>query len=195
MAHVWAFTGVIAASAVYFNYANVRNRILGLGYTSVGVFIWLLYALAYFSRLRDDGLLAADIPTEVILFRVASASRLWPCLHWRPGLWQWPGTGDETGPNKMSIRTRKWIIVLGIVSFMLGVPMVAYRYLPEQEDSFFTLYKDNCAICHGENLEGSPARTCTGRWRSQSWRLGRRHQSGYCRGLSIPEACRPGRMC
>ncbi len=56
----------------------------------------------------------------------------------------------------MSVRTRKWIIVLTVVAFMLGVPMVAYRYLPEQEDSFFTLYKDNCAICHGENLEGSP---------------------------------------
>ncbi|MDP7455368.1 MAG: hypothetical protein QGF62_02190 [Gammaproteobacteria bacterium] len=71
VAHVWAFTAVIAASAIYYCYAIVKNRILGLGYTCVGVFIWLLYALAYFSRLRDDGMLGADIPTEIILFRVA----------------------------------------------------------------------------------------------------------------------------
>jgi hypothetical protein len=72
LAHVWLFTGVVAASAVYFNYAIVRGRILSLGYTGVGVSIWLLYALAYFYKLAEDGQLGADIPTEVILFRIAT---------------------------------------------------------------------------------------------------------------------------
>jgi aldose sugar dehydrogenase len=49
---------------------------------------------------------------------------------------------------------RKWAVVLCVVLAMLIAPQVIYRYLPEPQDPFYTSYLDNCAICHGDNLEG-----------------------------------------
>ncbi len=51
--------------------------------------------------------------------------------------------------------SRKWIKVLVIVSLLLGIPIIGSRYLPEREDPFLVLYKENCAVCHGENFEGA----------------------------------------
>ena len=59
----------------------------------------------------------------------------------------------------MNVKLRKWLIVLAIVSLLIGIPMVGYRYLPEREDPFFVEYRKSCAICHGEDLEGTPQGT------------------------------------
>ena len=55
--------------------------------------------------------------------------------------------------------SRKWIILLTIVSFLIGIPMVGYHYLPERVDGFFAVYREHCAVCHGDNLEGAPQGT------------------------------------
>lgn len=59
----------------------------------------------------------------------------------------------------MNVRLRKWLILLVIVSLLIGIPIVGYRYLPEREDAFFVEYRKSCAICHGEDLEGTPQGT------------------------------------
>jgi glucose/arabinose dehydrogenase len=55
--------------------------------------------------------------------------------------------------------SRKWFIVLFVVSFMIGVPIIGHRFLPERVGPFFKLYRENCAVCHGDNLEGAPQGT------------------------------------
>jgi glucose/arabinose dehydrogenase len=56
-------------------------------------------------------------------------------------------------------RTRKWILVLVVVSLLIGIPMIGHRFLPERVEAFFLVYRENCAVCHGDNLEGAPQGT------------------------------------
>jgi glucose/arabinose dehydrogenase len=59
----------------------------------------------------------------------------------------------------MTTRTRKWLVVLVVVSFLIAIPMIGSRFLPERLDPFFLVYLENCAVCHGDNLEGAPQGT------------------------------------
>jgi hypothetical protein len=48
-------------------------------------------------------------------------------------------------------------IVLSVVAVVVvGLGFVAYQALVGALDPFIALYDDNCSVCHGENLEGTP---------------------------------------
>ena len=53
-------------------------------------------------------------------------------------------------------KTIKWLIVMGTFSILVLIPVAGYRFLPDRVEPFFQMYRDKCAICHGDNLEGAP---------------------------------------
>ena len=55
----------------------------------------------------------------------------------------------------MTEKQRRWLQLLSIVAVMLAIPIIRHRYLPEPEDPFMALYKEQCAVCHGEHMEGA----------------------------------------
>ena len=54
---------------------------------------------------------------------------------------------------------RKWVTVFLVVALLLVIPIVGSRYLPDRSDAFMAEYRENCAVCHGEDFEGAPQGT------------------------------------
>jgi hypothetical protein len=69
VAHIWFLAGLIAAGAIYYIQSLAKNQVLNSRQIVVFVFMWTLYALAYFYLLRVDGLLEPDTPAVFIAFR------------------------------------------------------------------------------------------------------------------------------
>ena len=55
--------------------------------------------------------------------------------------------------------SRSWKIVLAILPILIAIPLVGYLTLTNRDDPFFAVFKENCVVCHGENLEGTPQGT------------------------------------
>jgi hypothetical protein len=55
--------------------------------------------------------------------------------------------------------SRTWKIVLVILSIVIAIPLAGYFYLTNRDDPFLVVFKENCVVCHGENLVGTPQGT------------------------------------
>ena len=53
------------------------------------------------------------------------------------------------------MKAKKWALVVGMLGVLIFIPVVGYHFLPERVGPFFQVYRDNCASCHGDNLEGT----------------------------------------
>jgi hypothetical protein len=69
LGHVWLWLGLMIAGAWYFLHFMAKNSIMRPGQIAALVILWILYALAYFYRLRDDDVFASDTPVEFIVFQ------------------------------------------------------------------------------------------------------------------------------
>ena len=55
-------------------------------------------------------------------------------------------------------RRRKALIAAAVI--VIGIVFAAYQVVMNAlEDPFIALFDENCSVCHGENLEGTPQGT------------------------------------
>ena len=52
--------------------------------------------------------------------------------------------------------SRTWKTVLVILAILIGAPFAGYFYLKNLDDPFLVVFNDNCVVCHGEDLKGTP---------------------------------------
>lgn len=55
----------------------------------------------------------------------------------------------------MTLKQRRWLQLLGIITVMLAVPIIGHNYLVKPEDPFMTQYRERCAVCHGDRMQGA----------------------------------------
>ena len=69
LAHLWIGSCLIAAGSIWLIYSLARHRIMSILQISAFVSIWILYAVAYFYLLGEDGLYEGDTPKSYFAFQ------------------------------------------------------------------------------------------------------------------------------